>query len=408
MKKFRYVVYLSPILYSLSALILLQPYFLWNHKYYILYSTIISLFAFLLSRIKSGFQSTDKNLFLAFVSFLLVIYLNISTLRTIFVSLFFYFPILLFLLETNRIKLLTFHIFLKVLSFFLVPGLIIYFVNMFGIELPWINLEPLNPLKTVQGFFYKNYFGAIVLSHTSNIDSFPYRFLGIFDEPGVIGTLVGIIIFSNDFNPIKKISNFILFVSGLLSLSFFFYGSLLIFFLYKIFQKRNFYNFSIIIIFSLILLVFFTDILENDFIYRNILSRFDISNGWLAGDNRTNDYFDNFYRENILNNFYNFIFGLGRNYSLTNSSLMAAASWKKVVLERGFLGLSFLISFFFIIPFYMQKKVTFSEYLIYITILLLTIYQRPGIFELPYIIIFIGFFKIDKIKDVFNKYHAIT
>jgi predicted RNA-binding protein with RPS1 domain len=77
-------------------------------------------------------------------------------------------------------------------------------------------IDPLNPLKD---FLYKQYPFLVMPNEVINVE-FP-RFYGVFDEPGVIGTFAGIMLFAERYN-LKKISNIILFVSGVFSFSLFF------------------------------------------------------------------------------------------------------------------------------------------------------------------------------------------
>ena len=189
--------------YSLSAIMTLSPYFGWHFKYFVLLAPMLALLAFILSVSIYGFKLDRKNLYLFIFALFISIYLNLSDIRTVMVNLVFYIPLLLFIIENRSIKLSSFKIFTKLFAISLIPGLLLYLFHSLGLDLSWKYLEPSNPVKILNSYYYKQYFGAAVLSNFNFDIGFPYRLSAIYDEPGVVGTISALILTSTGFK-IKK------------------------------------------------------------------------------------------------------------------------------------------------------------------------------------------------------------
>ena len=126
-----------------------------------------------------------------------------------------------------------------------------------------------------------------------SVDSF--RFYGLFDEPGVVGTTGAILLCILRFN-IKDKRTWVIMLSGLLSMSFFFYSTVAIYYvLYLSLVKKNIpYTMLLIIIIS----AFYYITSDNPIMSEVIWSRFewDTETQQFLGDNRIDDrsveYFD--------------------------------------------------------------------------------------------------------------------
>lgn len=89
-------------------------------------------------------------------------------------------------------------------------------VQILGISMPAKSIQPLNKAKQASYLAYTFY----VTTNQWGADILP-RFFGYYDEPGVVGTLSGLILMTRKFN-LKKLINIPIFIGGLLSFSLFF------------------------------------------------------------------------------------------------------------------------------------------------------------------------------------------
>ncbi len=98
---------------------------------------------------------------------------------------------LLFLLLPSRKSLDISVKFKKIFVITLIPGLIVYFLLLFGVKIPYAVLSSHNEVKNLLGVSYRDYGVTIALSHlTYEIGSITLiRFSGIYDEPGLLGTI---------------------------------------------------------------------------------------------------------------------------------------------------------------------------------------------------------------------------
>lgn len=77
----------------------------------------------------------------------------------------------------------------------------------------------INALNTLKSYDYMAY--AFFVMPSKTFDILP-RFFGMYDEPGVVGTIAGAILMTRQFN-FKKWINIPIFIAGILSFSLFFY-----------------------------------------------------------------------------------------------------------------------------------------------------------------------------------------
>lgn len=380
---------ISKILYwliAISAFFQLQPYFIWHKKSLNIIFSIITLSLYFIVYIRFNKKISLININITILAILVNSYLNYSSLNGVLLNNFLMSPIYIFILLPNKEKRLIYKIFIKIFAIALIPGIVIWIFNSLNIELQWKVLEPLNSLKTEAGIYYKQYWGSVVLYNPHNISKF-YRLCGMFDEPGVIGTIVSLILVNEKYKIKSNRINKILCLGGVLSFSLFFYLVTIIYYLISSILEGNKKN-SILLISIIVLFgMFNTGIIKNEFIEKNILSRLEIKDGKLSGDNRTDLYFNQRFDEFLNSKSSNIIFGMGKWTSDSDKEMAKSASWKKVVIDRGILGIALLIIFFIIsAKIYGENK----QGSIMVFAILLTIYQRPGVFNLPIIIIFIG------------------
>jgi hypothetical protein len=268
--------------------------------------------------------------------------------------------------------------------YLLVPGLIVYFLLLMGFNLPYSILGSHSDVKEIFGLEYRDYGVTIALSHlTYNFGNTTLiRFSGLYDEPGLLGTICSLFLLADKFN-LRKKQNIILLISGLVSISLVFYIFAIIGFIIQ--SKRKLFNISIMLFIGL---VFY-----NSPLYDNYLGkRFNNSqSGSFVNDNRVSECFkteyDGFLSSNIKTQF------IGEGHSAHLTTLCDVSSYKMYIYDYGYLGsavLMFLMLLQYFYPAYCARRMKkfFKSSFLFIALFFVSYYQRPVLFNLAFIMIF--------------------
>lgn len=277
--------------------------------------------------------------------------------------------ILFFFIIDKKKMLLYSNCFKNIFVIFLFLSLINYVLVLFAVPLDYDLIEPLNPLKES---LYRQYPFLVFLNDIEGV-AFP-RFCGVFDEPGVVGTFSGIMLFADRYN-LKKISNVVLFVAGIFSFSFFFIALSFVSMLYFYNNKIRFF-----VIITIILTFFATK--ENPVIYGYVWERFEIENGHLKGDNRASKGLDSYFVRFIESD--EFLWGKGELVYAESSS------YKQFVIDYGLIYSTIILLLLLAISVQFNKnaKGAFLSMLL----LLALMYQRPYIFDYAYMFLIVYLF----------------
>lgn len=246
------------------------------------------------------------------------------------------------------------YLFLYTIS--LIPSLIVYFyVYWLGLDLPHTTIDPLNSLKEES---YLQYPFLVML------DKFAYmRFCGYYDEPGVIGTISGSLLFVNQYN-MKDWKNWPLLISGIFSFSLFFYALILIYVLFFGSVKLK-----VLISLLAVSIVFFLTIDDSVF-SELILSRLEYDDGAISGNNRES--LDLWKYVGSLN----YYIGYGFGYSDLVADV-GGASYKHLILDFGVI--MFVVYLLAMILYYFSFHLPLKYTLLLIVLFVCILYQRPGI-----------------------------
>lgn len=339
-------------LYGFLLFLLLMPYFLWSISNADLY---IFLFIAILN-----ICNLKKITILEVVSIIgfSVFYIYATQYKnfngTVVPLLF-----LTFLIAKEKFILSSFVYFKNIFSISLVLSLVFFLLYLFGVGFPYEQIEPLNKSKI--DTYYQFPFFVITNSIMNGI--LP-RFFGMFDEPGVVGTFTGIILFVEKYKFSKQ--NLIFLIAGLLSFSFYFI--LLTILGLLIFTHGRKKVVCILVFVSVFLLTKSIPTVDT-----LIWKRAQIEDGRLAGDNRTTDAFDSYYK--AFANSPDFLWGRLGEGAVDVSS----ASYKQLVINYGLILCLFYVFFLCLLSY---SKVRNWKYTILSMILILTLlYQRPFIFS---------------------------
>lgn len=359
----------------------IPPYFVWNLSGLLL--VVSPVIIILLSLIYCG-SFSKRNIGFALSLAVLYLLFALRDGNNIFGIIARVLLVFIFAFNSRLIQA-TYKYFYNIYSFFLIPSIIAYiFVIFLGVDLPYNILEPENAIKD---YLFRQY-PCLIVSDDISIGAF--RFHSYFDEPGVVGTISGILLLINGLN-YKKWQTWTLLLSGIFSLSFAFY--ILLFFNILFFQSTR-----VKVIFGGIIITLLIIFANNEIVQTLLLNRFMIENGQVAGINRTTSSMD-FFMANFWNSDKLYL-GYGNGYS-QNFVNVGGASYKDLLVNYGIIGLGSL-SFLSIL--YGIKYLGFTKRLLVFGLIWgCIIYQRPFIFNLiyfylMYIILFIPDYQKTQIR----------
>lgn len=252
------------------------------------------------------------------------------------------------------------------------------FVQM-GMGFGGVVISPLNTVKTYDYMAYP----FLVIPNYMGIDSYfqSLRFCGPFDEPGVVGTIAGLMLYIDDFN-LKDKRNIVILLSGLLSMSLFFYLLSIVFAVYYLFTKQIKIKYRIFVVLFVILLIVFSK--QSPVLNLLIWDRleYDKTEGAISGDNRASEelkvYFDS------IQGTSEFWWGIDNKSRLSEFS--DSAGYRNAVLSNGAIVCIMYLLFFILFAISSIKSIWYI--IIFISLLLMTLYQRPGLFSVNYIYLF--------------------
>lgn len=281
----------------------------------------------------------------------------------------------------KRFTRIVFDNFLTIYSLVTSISLIVWLLQLFNL-VPIIDvIPPLNSLKQ------HNYNVYPLLVSTSN----SFRYYGVFDEPGVVGTISGILLCCQKFNFADK-RTIVLLLSGLCSMSMFFYLLCAIYLiLYHLFEKKNIKNvLAIILLIYALLFVIQSIPALNEIIGHRF--EWNSETGKLAGDNRTSD-LALFYLIKVFGT-KEFWLGLS-NASLFLEYMAGECNVYMTILVNG--ALLCLLYLIFMIIYGLENKRKWSTFILFMFVFIVSVYQRPFLFNAEFIFLWTYLARIDNL-----------
>ena len=274
-------------------------------------------------------------------------------------------------------------------------SLVVFLLLILGTPIPYNIIPPLNELKpydyTAYPFFVIPGYGLSAVNQLG-------RFCGPFDEPGVVGTIGAVLLYIEKFN-LKKWQNIIILISGLISFSLFFYLATLIFAVYFVVVSNSRFIIKLLTVIGLIFLLFFSFQNEdmNDYIWSRV--QWDSEKSTIVGDNRALDDLESYF--NKIQGTKVFYWGLGLIDKNLMKSFDNSAGYRNAILRYGFVGSALYCLFFFLFAY---KQIGYRrEYLLFLLIFILTLYQRPGLLVIHYIYLFVVFIMLNSKRELLNE-----
>lgn len=369
-KKKEFSSWISAILLYL----LLMPYFVWTITDYQLYYAITPLsFIFYINR-KQG--NTDFGFAMGFI--FLVLVASFTGGKNIFGFLSCAFLASVFLVNKDYMSS-TYTKFRNIYAVLISLSLISYFLVMFlNVHLPYTTIDALNILKSHNYYAYP----FLITSDTHNIVEKMFRFHGLFDEPGVVGTMSLLFLFIEKFN-LRKWYNVVILISGIMSFSMFFFAATLIYLFYYVFTNSKSSVFFKLLVVGLVVFGSIKS-MDNDVAQMLIWDRFtwDASENKFAGDSRAASDLET-YVDGIRGTSQYFF---GGTDMATRDSFRGSYSIQNIILDY---GLIIVILYFLFYSAFSHRYIRESKrYLLFLAILFLTFYNRPAIFVMTYHFLF--------------------
>lgn len=343
-------------------------YFFWGKSLFFILNASFVLFAFYKFEVSFFRRNLKYILIFSFLFF----WNAFKTNQSILVSLnFMLLP--LFLSIDIKVREKIFSIFInKLLPVLLLISILAYFSVAFNIiSLPSFIVNHSDPLR---GYDYTSYIFFLTPNIGTPIFS---RFYSFFDEPGVVGTLAAIIVFFRSEQMNGKVL-IIYLVSGILSLSLFFFIILIYMIIIGKFKMYLKNKKQLLMLFIIILVTF--SLFPYEVLQNRVFDRFEIKDGKLAGDNRISKDFMIYFWEDFIYT-QDLYFGTDNIYENPSGS-----SIFREIYVKGLIIIILIITSY--IHFFFMYKKNKLDFLANSFLFLFLIYQRPYMFNILYFLMF--------------------
>lgn len=387
---------------SLTCLISTAPFYIWGWgKYILMFFTILLIIIASARMLNFNIKLKVNSVYGCIAIFIIsYIYFVINGLSIGALLLSFLMLVVYAVDDYSLIK--SFLIFKRFISIILFPAIILWFIHIILSNNMFLNLGKIrsdfipNQYKVDVGLGYYYYpFMAIV---DYDVPSSFYRFPGPFDEPGVVGTIAGLMLCADKFS-LKSKENKTIFVSGLISFSLAFYVTFIIYFS-LIFYKNIKRNFLYLFTLSFLMLLGMMSDIFRSYFEKLILNRLVISDGGISGDNRASQALESYFNDWVNSyDIQTILFGFN------NVDLDGSSSIKQVFVTTGVVG--FLIMVLILVLFFFRRfNDKLNIYVLsFLLIFALSLYQRPNISALYIILIFsFGVANLSSVKR--TSYHS--
>lgn len=268
-------------------------------------------------------------------------------------------------------------------------GIISYFSFLISLPLPHEQVSYYSNMGYNSALYINYYLSYLVLTDGG------VRLCGMFNEPGYFGTILALYLVADNFS-LKKKENIIMLLAGMVTFSMAFYVILILFLIFKI-GKTPKVIVPLLVAFFTLFFVFPWLAESNDMIGR-LLGRFEFREGRFAGDNRTTEVFDGYWKRFIKSSSLLFGYGTGFVNYIQSFSNSGSLSYKRVVIEQGIMGAGLMWGLL-----YKAARIKGRGYNVWLFILLffVSIYQRPNVIFITYFVLLFG--GIEYIKENLNK-----
>ncbi|WWM72905.1 hypothetical protein RDG66_12900 [Vibrio cholerae] len=378
---------ITSIIWAFITLLTLYPYFIWENGY-VLKASFLTLIVFFFITIGKGIDRKVIVLFVLYLFWIIYGFLprgdEISFVSTGVML------ILLYILSSEQIKTNAFKYFRRMLMFVLLVSLLQYPIIALNFLEPIGQITPSSLIKLSRGQYYNNYIFNVILND-QYIQVFGlnfFRFSSVFDEPGLVGTISAILLFTYDDRTDGKyfsLERKIYIISLILSFSL---GGYLLYILgvilNEVIEKRKSikkYVVYVPMILSVAFLIFNSDAGE-----KYIIDRIWINGEFNLVSNRTDNQF-NLIFDGFTQSSTRLIFGDGKDAHARLG--VDVSSYKGFLYNFGVIGILYLALTMLYTALSFGRINIEMKILIFI-ILVINTYQRPIDFNYYYYFIFLS------------------
>lgn len=350
---------------------IIRPYFLWTFLDNNYLRLVIVFFSCILFFFFSSRLEKKEKMMMIFYIFIYIIYV-LSNINWIIV-----FSMFLFLVPFARDSFYqkTFDSFYNIYCVIVGLGLLVWITHLLGFLEPYAIIEQ-------NSEFRENPYDVYPLVICER-DMFAIRFGACFDEPGVVGTMSVLLLMARSFN-IKDWRSWVVFLSGVFSLSFFFFGILGFYLVYySIFVKKNLF---IILLPSLLVVFAYLKTKDDPTMDYLVWERFELDKTEMkfSRDNRMTDEADRYYDKIRWTSEY--WFGVNDWEKYWNLAA-GGSSYKNVVMRNGMLFFLLYTLWFFL---YASQKIRNRKlFYLFCIMYLAIVYQRTNLYDPVYTFLFV-------------------
>ncbi len=286
----------------------------------------------------------------------------------------------IFMMDEKK-KNLLFEKIIIIFSILVLPSMIYFVLYTIGVKLPYTILASDHPTKVLRNISYMHYpFGLIIKAPWSIA-----RYTGVFDEPGVVGTMAALL-FAAAYRRCDKKWLILLFIEGMLSLSMAFYALLVIFVITRAFADGAFKAAGVIAVLIMAFAIFISYPFENENL-KEIQGRIDITSPIFIKDNRTSSSFDLEFEKFIHEGGYSLVMGKGGTGAYEKNPLMLGSnSYKCLIYDLGIIGTLLYVGIFGL---FAATRKWNKEYIPFIVVFMASIYQRAYVYNVQMVSIFL-------------------
>ena len=377
-----------PFSIAACAILWIGPYWSWPTPGYFRFSVVAVIVAFGASMATRCRTFSLRDILLALLLLALMLYYASHTGRGgPFEISYGWVALVFFMLVDDDTKRRAFHDFAIMFALTLVPGMVVFVFSAVGIELPWHTLYAarfdFEVLRGNDPGYYREYLGSVVRNDQvySVGPGSVFRLHGMWDEPGTVGTFSGLLLVAGGMQLKGKLHNVILLIGGILSFSLAFYTILFLYFL----GRRPLATLAASG--GVAALVLSSKALSTlPIVDLFFLSRFTLNKGGgLAADNRVTGVFAALYRDFWNADLWTRLFGSTNNVALLVNT--GTFSYEVVVFTYGVVGMTLLVAFLVAATTSISMR---RQALILLVIFLVSIYQRPNVLTMPYLVLLMG------------------
>ena len=282
---------------------------------------------------------------------------------------------IVFCLQPDDVRSKVFIWFKNIVIVTTVIGIICYISYIVGLGVPYLIAD------RGYGVYYISYKLFYLMSQYDIV----IRFNDFFEEPGYYGTFAAFFLCADKLNFRSK-NNIILFIGGLLSLSL---GFIIILIIYYILVNISQYKKWIGLVLVALALMMLQDMQTGNPYIDAVVSRMNITDEGLAGDNRYGQSFERVWDETLKNDMYYTGYGAGYAEYFGTSETEGLGSIKSYIVNFGIIGTLIMFGPIFILGVKQAINTENKNMLLYILINYISLYQRPCLFVPAYFIIFI-------------------